>query len=99
MPKPQSTRTFIAALVGVLITRIAVAVPVIGAVLAYADGFFAEAGYAGISALALVQAVVTAAVILGYQKVAQWLGDRWPGFEKWMLGSAARPHYEPRYAK
>lgn len=99
MPKPQSTRTFIAALVGVLITRIVAAVPAIGSVLAYVDGIFAEAGFAGLSALVLVQAVVTAGVILAYQRVAQLLGDHWPAAERWMLGSAARPHYEPRYAK
>lgn len=99
MPKPQSTRTFIAALVGVLITRIVAAVPVIAAALGYVDGIFAEAGFAGISALAIVQAAATAGVILAYQRVAQWLGDRWPDIERWMLGSAARPHYEPRYAK
>ncbi|MHA3724307.1 hypothetical protein ACXR2T_10550 [Leucobacter sp. HY1910] len=99
MPKPQSTRTFIAALVGVLITRIVAAVPAIGSVLAYVDGVFVEAGFAGLSALVLVQAVVTAAVILAYQKIAQWLGDRWPNVEKWMLGSDARPSYTPKYAQ
>ena len=49
--------------------------PAIADALTYVDGLFAEAGYAGISALAVVQAVVTAAVILGYQKIAQLLGD------------------------
>lgn len=99
MKHTQSVRTFVAALAGVLITRIAAAIPAIGDTLAWVDGVFAEAGYGGISALVLVQAVVTAAVILLYQKVAQWLGDRWPGIEKIMLGSDARPSYEPRYAQ
>lgn len=94
----QSVRTFVAALVAVLIVRLVAAVPAIAAVIVWADGLFAEAGYAGISALALVQAAITAAAILLYQKIAQWLGDRWPKIEKWMLGSDARPHYEPRYA-
>lgn len=98
MPKPQSLRTFIAALVGVLITRIAAAVPAIAAGLAWVDGVFAEAGFAGLSTLVLVQSAVTAGVILAYQKIAQWLGDRWPAAEKWMLGSEARPSYEARYA-
>lgn len=93
----QSRRTFIAALVGVLIARLVAAVPVISDTLAWVDGVFAEAGYAGLSALALVNAVVVAGVILAYQKIAQWLGDRWPSVEKWLLGSDARPHYEPRY--
>lgn len=99
MPKPQSLRTFIAALVGVLLTRIVAAVPAVAAGLAWVDGVFAEAGFAGPSALVLVQSVVTAGVILAYQRIAQWCGDRWPDVEKWMLGSAARPSYEPRYAK
>lgn len=95
----QSRRTFVAALVGVLIARLIAAAPVVADSLAYVDGIFAEAGYAGISAVALVNAVITAAVILAYQKVAQLLGDRWPNIEKVMLGSDARPHYEPRYGK
>ena len=94
----QSIRTFVAALVGVLLVRIITAVPAIAYGIAWVDGVFAEAGYAGLSALAIVQAVITAAVILAYQKIAQWLGDRWPSIEKWMLGSSARPHYEARYA-
>ncbi len=94
----QSTRTFIAALVAVLVVRLVALVPAIAETLAWVDDIFAEAGYGGLSALALVQAAITAAAILLYQKIAQWLGDRWPKIEKWMLGSDARPHYEPRYA-
>lgn len=95
----QSVRTFVAALIGVLLVRLIAVIPAIADAVAWADGVFAEAGYAGISALALVQAVVTAAVILAYQKIAQRLGDRWPDAEKWMLGSSARPSYTPRYGK
>lgn len=95
----QSVRTFVAALIGVLIIRIVGAIPAVADAFAWIDAVFAEAGYAAVSGLAVVQAVITAAVILGYQKVAQWLGDRWPSVEKWMLGSDSRPHYEPRYGK
>lgn len=95
----QSIRTFVAALVGVLIVRIIGALPTVAAGFAWVDGVFAEAGYVGISALAIVQAVVTAGVILGYQKIAQRIGDRWPDAEKFMLGSSARPSYEPRYSE
>lgn len=94
----QSIRTFVAALAGVLIVRLVAAIPVIADMIAWVDGVFAEAGYAGISTLALVQAAITAAVVLLYVKLAQWLGDQWPSVEKWMLGNDARPHYEPRYA-
>lgn len=94
----QSVRTFVAALVGVLIVRLVAAIPAVADVFAWVDGVFVDAGYASISAPALVQAVITAAVILFYQKAAQWLGDRWPNIEKVMLGSSSRPHYEPRYA-
>lgn len=95
----QSVRTFVAALIGVLLVRLVAAVPFVAAGITWIDGVFDEAGYAGLSALALIQAVVTAAVILLYQRVAQRLGDRWPNVEKWMLGSSARPSYTPRYGK
>lgn len=95
----QSIRTFIAALVGVLIVRLVALIPAVTDAIAWADGVFAEAGYGGLSALALIQAAITALAILLYQKIAQWLGDRWPSIEKWMLGNSARPHYEPRYAR
>ena len=95
----QSVRTFIAALVGVLIVRLIALLPAVADAIAWADGVFAEAGYGGLSALALIQAAITALAILLYQKIAQWLGDRWPSIEKWMLGNSARPHYEPRYAR
>lgn len=95
----QSIRTFFAALVGVLIVRLIALLPAVADAITWADGVFAEAGYGGLSALALIQAAITAIAILLYQKAAQWLGDRWPNIEKWMLGNSARPHYEPRYAK
>ena len=95
----QSIRTFVAALVGVLLVRIAGAIPAVADVFAWFDGVLTDAGYESVSILAVVQAIVTAAVILLYQKVAQWLGDRWPSIEKYMLGNSARPHYEPRYGK
>ncbi|MEV8336962.1 hypothetical protein [Leucobacter sp. NPDC077196] len=95
----QSIRTFIAALVGVLIVRLIALLPAVADAIMWADDVFAEAGYGGLSALALIQAAITALAILLYQKIAQWLGDRWPSIEKWMLGNSARPHYEPRYAK
>lgn len=98
MKHTQSIRTFIAALVGVLITRIIALFPAVQDLFVWIDGVFAEAGYPGLSILAVVQAVIIALVILLYQKVAQWLGDRWPRVEKIMLGSDARPSYEPRYA-
>ncbi|MBL5975385.1 MAG: hypothetical protein D3X82_16955 [Candidatus Leucobacter sulfamidivorax] len=95
----QSIRTFIAAAVGVLIVRLVGAVPALADALAWTDQLFADMGYAGLSALALVQAAVIAGVILLYQKLAQWLGDRWPAAERWMLGSDARPHYIARYGR
>ncbi|UOQ58085.1 hypothetical protein MUN78_04365 [Leucobacter allii] len=94
----QSVRTYIAALVGVLLLRLVAAVPAIAAVIDWIDGVFLEAGLAGASALALVTAAITAAAVLAYQKAAQWFGDRWPHIEKWMLGSSARPTYDPEHA-
>lgn len=95
----QSIRTFIAAPVGVLVLRLVAAAPIIAEIIAWADGVFTDAGYAGISTLALIEAAIAAGVILLYQKIAQALGDRWPSAEKLLLGSDARPHYEPRYAE
>ncbi|MGW9019857.1 hypothetical protein ACWGOE_00050 [Leucobacter chromiiresistens] len=56
----QSARTFIAALVGVLIVRLISLLPAVADAIAWADGVFAEAGYGGLSALALIQAAITA---------------------------------------
>ncbi|QZY52936.1 hypothetical protein [Leucobacter tenebrionis] len=97
--KVQDRRTIMAALVAVLVARLVAQIPALAAALAWVDELIAEAGIVSVPALALLQALVIAAVILLYQKVAQWLGNRWPGVEKIMLGSAARPQYEPRYAK
>ena len=99
MENKQVVRTFFAAVIGVLIVDLAGLIPAIADTFAWVDSVLARAGYGGLSALALVQAVVTGVVILAYQWVAQWLGDRWPRLEKIMLGSDARPHYEPRYGK
>lgn len=90
----QSVRTYVAALVGVLLARLIAAVPVIADTIAWVDGVFAEAGFAGISAAALVGSVITAAAVLAYQKAAQWFGDRWPKLETVLLGSAVRPVYD-----
>ena len=97
MPATQAVRTFIAAIVGTLIVHLIGILPTVADVLAWIDGIFTEAGYPGLSALALVQAAVTALVILAYQRVAQWLGDRWPKIEAIMLGSAKRPTYTAKH--
>ena len=89
----QSIRTFIAAVVGVLLTDLVGAVPAVASVLAAVDSVLTRAGYGGISVLLVLQAVVTALIILLYQKAAQWLGDKWPKVESVMLGSSARPIY------
>ena len=44
------------------------AIPAVADAFAWIDAVFAEAGYAAVSGLAVVQAVITAAVILGYLK-------------------------------
>lgn len=89
----QSIRTFIAAVVGVLLTDLVGAVPAVASVLAWIDDLLSRAGYGGISVLLVLQAVVTALIILLYQKIAQWFGDKWPKVESVMLGSSARPIY------
>ena len=97
--RQQDRRTIMAALVAVLVARLVAQIPALAAALAWVDGLIAEAGIVSVPALALLQAIVVAAVILAYQRVAQWLGDRWPAVEKIMLGSDARPHYEPRHTQ
>lgn len=96
--RTQDRRTIIAALVAVLVARLVAQVPAIAAALAWVDDLVSEAGIVSVPALALLQAIVIAIVILLYQRIAQWLGDRWPAVERIMLGSDARPHYVPRYA-
>ena len=97
--KNQDRRTIMAALVAVLVARLVAQIPALAAALTWVDELIAEAGVVSVPALALLQAAVIALVILLYQRVAQWLGDRWPGVERIMLGSDARPHYVPRYAE
>lgn len=96
--KAQTRRTIMAALVAVLVARLVAQIPVLADILEWVDELIAEAGVVSVPALALLQAVVIAAVIWLYQRLAQVLGDRWPSAEKIMLGSSARPHYVPRYA-
>lgn len=93
--KVQNRRTFIAALVGGLLARLVGAVPGIAAVFEWVDSLFVEIGYPGLRLLDLVTAAAAALVIVAYQRIAQAIGDRWPKAETVMLGSAARPHYEP----
>ena len=94
----QRIRTYLPAMVAVLLARLVVQVPALAEGIATIDAIFAEAGWVGFSVLTIVQAVVLAAVILLYQVVAQKLGDRWQWIERLMLGSASRPTYqEPPY--
>lgn len=95
--RAQDRRTIMAALIAVLVARLVAQIPALAAALAWVDGVIAEAGIVSVPALALLQAIVIALVILLYQRLAQWLGDRWPAAERIMLGSDARPHYVPRY--
>ncbi|WP_416444770.1 hypothetical protein AB3K78_15600 [Leucobacter sp. HNU] len=91
-------RMFVPALVGVLLARLAAAVPAVADAIHWIDGVFAEAGMAGISVLVVVQSVLTAAVISGYYWLVRRFGDRWP-FAEWLLGSPRTPSYVPRHAK
>lgn len=95
----QLIRTYLPAMIAVLLSRLVAAVPALADVIAEIDAVFAEAGWVGVSVLAIVQAAIVAAVVVVYQRVAQMLGDRWPVVERLMLGSDARPHYQPRYGK
>ncbi|WP_162903630.1 hypothetical protein [Leucobacter sp. wl10] len=99
MSHPQSTRTFVAAFVGVLITRLVSEVEMIQNVVRWVDGVFAEAGYPGFSVLTVVESAVVGGVILAYQSIAQWLGNRWPSVERLLLGSGSRPRYVSRHGK
>lgn len=103
-------RTVVPALIGVLLARLIAAVPFIASILIWIDGVIADTGaalaaqgvvgapLAGITAMWLIQAALTALVIWAYYRIARAFGDRWPSVEKWLLGSDARPSYEPRYS-
>ena len=99
-----AVRTIVPALIGVLLARLIAAVPAIGRVLEWIDGVLVDAAEAGgvpligVTAAWLIQGALTALVIWAWYQIARKLGDRWPAVERWMLGSDARPHYEPRYA-
>lgn len=97
-------RTVVPALIGVLLARLIAGVPAIADLLAWVDGVIVEAAQAGgvplvgVTAVWLIQGGLTALVIWAYYRIARLAGDHWPAVEKWMLGSEARPSYEPRYA-
>lgn len=94
----QLIRTYLPAMVAVLLSRLAAAIPALADAIAFVDEVFAEAGWVGVSVLAIVQAVVIAGVIVLYQRIAQALGDHWPRAEALLLGSSERPIYEGRHA-
>lgn len=94
----STIRMFVPALVGVLLARLAAAVPAVADTIHWIDGVFVEAGMAGISVLVVVQSVLTAAVISGYYWLVRRFGDRWP-LAEWLLGSPRTPSYVPRHAK
>jgi len=98
----QKIRTFVPAIAGVIVARILgailTAVPAVADVIRWVDGVLVEAQILGVSTLEVIKAVLIALVILGYQSIAQWLGDRWPRIEALMLGSASRPDYLARHS-
>ena len=98
MTATQVKRTFMAAVIGVLIARIIAALPTLAQVIAWLDGVFAEAGFAGVSTLEIIKVILTGAVVLLYQWLVQRLGDRWPKIEAFLLGSSARPEYIARHS-
>lgn len=94
MNKTQSIRTYLPALVGVLLARLVAAVPAVNDVVVWLDTLFAEAGWVGLTALGVIESVIVAGVVLGYQWAAQKFGDRLPRIEALLLGSARRPSYD-----
>lgn len=98
-------RILVPAFIGVVLSRIIAAYTVVADLIAWCDEFIFEvterAGVAvvGEPTVMLLNAALTALTIWLWHLAATRLGDNWPSVEKWMLGSAARPHYEPRYAK
>lgn len=68
-------------------------------VVRWVDGVFAEAGYPGFSVLTVVESAVVGGVILTYQSLAQWVGNRWPAAERMLLGSEYRPRYASRHGE
>ncbi len=90
---PQTSRTFVAALIATLVARAVAAIPLIADILDWVDGVLVESGAVGVTALGVLQALAVAVSILLYQKGAQWIGNRWPGAEKFLLGSNLRPIY------
>ena len=94
----QLIRTYLPAMIAVLIARILAAFPAVAHVVEVIDGIFIEAGWLGVSVTWLVQAALVALILLAYQRAAQRLGDRWPKVEAVMLGSAQRPTYTGKHA-
>lgn len=80
----STIRTFVPALIGLLIARLVAAVPVVADVLAWVD----EA--TGAPTATLLSLVATALVIAAYYWVVRRLAARWPWLEGF-LGSTKTP--------
>lgn len=99
----QAIRTYLPGAVAYLVLQFTAKIPAAAAALAAVDAFLQGAGWAGVTALQLIQAAVVGAAIVGYQRLAQVLGNRsrapddfWDRLERILLGSSERPTYSRR---
>lgn len=85
-------RTAIPGAIGWLIAWLIARIPVVADVIAWIDGVLATSapGYTVVVLLNLVAVGLTIAV---YYRAVRWSGQRWPGIERWLLGSAMQPVY------
>lgn len=83
-------RTYVPVLVGSILAYLIAHITFVAAAVAFVDKQFGQ------SWRDLLVAAATAAVIALYYYAARQVGKRWPGAEKWLLGSSAVPTYTAR---
>jgi len=92
--QPQAyIRTLVPAIVGLLIAKLIVAIPFFGDLLAFIDDTLLEAGFAGVTAVGILNSVLAALVILAYYWIANLIARAYPALGKWLLGAEAAPVY------
>lgn len=86
-------RTGVPALIGAFLAWLISRIPAVADVIAMIDQVLANADFAGVTVLGILQAIAIAAVIAAYYWLARKLSERFPALGKWLLGSSLVPTY------
>jgi len=91
-----TVRTAVPGAVGYLLAQLIAAIPAVADWIVTVDEVLAVSA-PGVTIVALVNAGAIALVIAAYYWVARELGRHFPVLERFLLGSAKTPTYEPKH--